>query len=314
MRRSILSRREASARSALIDYRLRAILVIALAGVVYALVARFALQGFPFSGDEYSYLLQAQGFARGVLKGAAPAYADWAALDHVVIDEFVRSKYPPGTSALLSLGVRAGAPWLVTPLEAVLALVISWFSARRLLGERRGFLAVAFLAAAPLFAYQAATFFSHTATLLWLSLATLALTHWAERKRSAWLVPVGICIGLLFLTRPLDAVLVGLSLLALRSWRGLLVAGASALPFVGIALWYNALQFGSPFTDGYHAYLPAFTKVYGPEGAVRNLDPLYAVSPEQIWNHLAVVETFCTFWTVPGSVLLACLGLGRPSG
>ena len=44
----------------------RAALVIVLAGVFYALLARFALEGYPYSGDEYSTVLQAEGFARGV--------------------------------------------------------------------------------------------------------------------------------------------------------------------------------------------------------------------------------------------------------
>ena len=47
-------------------------MVIVVAGIFYALVARFALEGYPYSGDEYSTVLQAEGFARGVLKAPAP--------------------------------------------------------------------------------------------------------------------------------------------------------------------------------------------------------------------------------------------------
>src|SRR5215469_1306749 len=83
-------------RPAVSRYGRRAALVIVCAGVFYALLARFALEGYPYSGDEYSTVLQAEGFARGVLKAPAPPYADWVAVDHVVIDQFVRSKYPPG--------------------------------------------------------------------------------------------------------------------------------------------------------------------------------------------------------------------------
>jgi 4-amino-4-deoxy-L-arabinose transferase-like glycosyltransferase len=289
-------------------YRLRAALLILVATVFYALLGRIALQGYPFSGDEYSTLLQAEGFARGALKARAPPYADWAAVDHVVIDEFVRSKYPPGTAALLSLGVRAGAPWLVTPLEGLLALVVFWFAARVVFDERRAFLAVAFLAAAPLFAYQSATFLSHTPTLLFAALGTLAVALWTRSRRDGYLLLFGLCVGCVFLIRPVDGALLGLSLVALGSLRALVIAGASSLPFVGLDLWYNKLQFGSPFTDGYTAYIPDFVAIYGESGAASNMHPLHLVSPIQVFHHLAEFETLFFQWTVPGTALLACLG------
>ena len=289
-------------------YGRRTALVIVIAGVFYALLARFALLGCPFAGDEYSTLLQAEGFARGALKAKAPPYADWVAVDHVVIDEFVRSKYPPGTAALLSLGVRAGVPWLVTPLEAVLALVAFWFAARVAFDERRAFLAVAFLAATPLFAYQAATFLSHTPTLLFAALATLAVALWVRSRRDGYLVLFGLCVGCVFIIRPVDGALLGLSLIAFGSLRALVISGGSSMPFVALNLWYNKLQFGSAFTDGYKADIPNFVAIYGESGAASNIHPLHVVSPIQIFNHLGVLETFFTQWTVPGSALVACLG------
>jgi len=295
--------RKASAR-----YGRRAALVIVFAGIFYALLARVALQGYPYAGDEYSVLLQAEGFARGALKARAPPYADWVAVDHVVMDGYVRSKYPPGTAALLALGVRAGVPWLVTPLEGVLALVAFWFAARVVFDARRAFLAVAFLAAAPLFAYQAATFLSHTPTLLFAALATLAVALWTRSPRAGHLVLFGLCVGCAFLIRPVDGALLGLSLIGLGSLRALLIAGGSSLPFVALTLWYNKLQFGSPFTDGYKADIPGFVAIYGESGAVSNIHPLHVVEPLQIFHHLAELETFFFEWTVPGAALLACLG------
>ena len=296
------------ARQTVSRYGRRAALLIVVAGAFYALLARVALQGYPYSGDEYSTVLQAEGFARGVLKAPAPPYADWAAVDHVVIDEFVRSKYPPGGAALLSLGVRAGVPWLATPLEGMLALVAFWFAARVVLDARRAFLAVAFLAAMPLFAYQAATFLSHTPTLLFGALAMLAVGRWARSGRDGWLVVFGLSVGCVFLIRPVDAVLLGLSLIAFRSIRPLLIGGVSAAPFLGLTLWYNDLQFGSPFIDGYEAGKAGFVAIYGESGAFRNVSLLHAVTPYEIFNHLAELETFFFEWTVPGAALLACLG------
>jgi 4-amino-4-deoxy-L-arabinose transferase-like glycosyltransferase len=285
-----------------------AALVIVSAGILYAVVARFALEGYPYSGDEYSTVLQAEGFARGVLKAPAPPYADWVAVDHVVIDQFVRSKYPPGAAALLALGVRVGVPWLVTPLEGMLALLVFWLAMRRVLDERRAFLAVAFLAAMPLFMYQSATFLSHTPTLLFGALAVLAVVLWARSGRDGWLVLFGLAVGCVWLIRPVDGAVLGLSLIAFGSLRALLIGGASATPFLALTLWYNKLQFGSPFIDGYEAAKPGFVAIYGESGAYRNVSLRYLVSPYEIWNHLAELQTFFFQWTVPGAALLACLG------
>ena len=289
-------------------YARRAVLVIVVAGTFYALVARFALEGYPYSGDEYSTVLQAEGFARGVLKAPAPPFADWAVVDHVVIDQYVRSKYPPGAAALLAPGVRAGVPWLVTPVEGMLALLVFWLAARLVFDARRAFLALAFLAAMPLFAYQAATFLSHTPTLLFGALAVLAVAQWGRSGGDGWLVLFGVSVGCVWLIRPVDGVLLGLSLIAFRSLRALLIGGAGAAPFLGLTLWYNAVQFGSPFIDGYEAGKPGFVAIYGESGAFRNISLLHAISPYEIFNHLAELETFFFEWTVPGAVLLACLG------
>src|SRR5580693_9109330 len=96
--------------------------LVAGLGVFYAVLARVGFHGFAYSGDEYSYLLQAELFARGVLHAPTPGHAELLRVDHVILEPWVCSKYPPGTSALLALGVRCGAPWLVTPVEAVVAL------------------------------------------------------------------------------------------------------------------------------------------------------------------------------------------------
>src|SRR5271167_4364787 len=67
-----------------------AAVMIAGFGVVYALVALFALRAFPFSGDEYATYLQAELFARGLLHAPAPAHPELLRVDHVILDGWVR--------------------------------------------------------------------------------------------------------------------------------------------------------------------------------------------------------------------------------
>jgi hypothetical protein len=289
-------------------FRAYALGVIGGLGVLYAIVSRLLLHAFPFSGDEYSTLLQASIFARGLLHTPAPAHAELFRVDHVVIDTLVRSKYPAGAAALLSLGVRAGVAWLVTPVEGVITLLFAWKAAKTLLEPRHAFITVALLGWSPLFLFNSASFYSHTAATMWLAAGFAALAQWTQDRRAVWLFAIGATLGCTFLTRPLDAVLFGAALLSFRSLRVVAFAVAGALPFFLIHLAYQDAQFGSPLADGYHAYAATFTDLYGKKEGGSQLSPLYAIDPIELYNHLDVLRAFLLDWTVPGTALLAVFG------
>ncbi len=284
------------------------LLLVALFGVAYAVLARVALRSFPFSGDEYSCFFQAELFARGLLHAPAPPHAELLRVDHVVMDDWVRTKYPPGTSALLALGVRAGLPWLVTPLEGVVALVAVWRTTLAHLGSRAALLALVVLGLSPLFSFQAASFFAHTPTTMWLALAFATTSLWMRTGSSVWPVLGGAAVGCAFLTRPGDAVCFAAALLVLRSPRVVWLTALGAAPFVVALLVYQALQFGSPFADGYHAYESTFRAIYGSKLTGHPLSLLYLVSPAEQANHLDVIRALAMEWTVPGTVLVAVIG------
>jgi hypothetical protein len=282
--------------------------LIAGFGALYALFGRFALHAFPFSGDEYATLLQAELFARGMFHAPAPAHAELFRVDHVIIDQIVRSKYPPGTAALLALGVRMGVPWLVTPVEGVVTLIFTWRAVRTLHGPREALAAVAFLGAAPLFLFHSASYYSHAATTMWLAIATASLARWTQDRRDSHLVLIGVFLGCAFLTRPLDAVLLGAALLAFRSARVIVLVGLGTLPLLGLHFAYQSVQFGSPMSDGYRLYAKTMADLYGAHEAVSQLSPSYFVDPLELFNHLDIARAFLLDWTVPGTVLVAAFG------
>jgi 4-amino-4-deoxy-L-arabinose transferase-like glycosyltransferase len=285
----------------------RAVVVMALLGVVYAALSRVALRAFPFSGDEYSCLLQAEIFARGLLHAPAPPHPELLRVDHVVMDAWVRTKYPPGTSALLALGVRAGAAWLVTPIEAVVALIAVWHTTRVHLGGRAAMAGLLVMGLSPLFAFQAATFFGHTPTTMWLALAFAATSRWFRTRGDGWSLLCGAAVGCAFLTRPGDAAFFAAALLVFRSRRLIVAVALGASPFVVAYFAYQAAQFGSPFADGYHAYEPTFRAIYH-EGSGHPIALRYLWDPKQQANHLDELCALVQDWTVPGSVLVAIAG------
>ena len=285
-----------------------AVLLIVLFGVACAGLSRLVFDAFPYSGDEYSMLLQAEAFARGVLHTHAPLHAELLRVDHVIIDDWVRSKYPPGASALLALGVRMGMPWLIAPLEGVVTLCLAFWTVRRELGLRSAWVTLIVLGLAPLFVFHSATFFSHAATTMWLALAFTAVSEWTRSKRDLWLVVLGLALGSAFLTRPADAVFFGAALLVLRSRRVVVFVALGVAPFLAVGLWYQAAQFGSPFTDGYHAYDPTLRAIYGAASAGRQISLRNLVSIEEQFHHIDLCRAFVVDWTVAGSVLLAIVG------
>jgi len=285
-----------------------ALALVALFGLLYALLARFALDAFPYSGDEYSLALQGELFARGVLKAAAPPHIEWLRVDHVVIDGFIRSKYPPGAAALLAIGARFGVAWLVTPIEGVLGVLAVWWSTRRLLGARAALVALVAVGLAPLYAFEAATFYAHTATVMFLAVGFACVAEWTRSRATGWLIATGMMLGCTFLTRPVDAVLFGAAMLSFRSARAVIVTALAAVPLVALSFAYQAAQFGSPLTDGYHAYQPTLEALYGASSAHNPLSIGNLWDPIQVWNHLDIFRSFFAEWTVPGALLVALVG------
>src|ERR1700722_3515411 len=212
-------------------------------GALYAAVGRYALEAFPYAGDEFSTALQARLFAHGMIRAPAPEHIEWLGVDHVAIGSWVRSKYPPGTAALLAVGERFNAIWIVNPLLAVATLAIFSSTARRWLGEGPALAGLVALGLAPLFAFHAASFYSHTPSVLFLAIAFAAVAGWLRRPLprggNGWLVVAGAALGCGFLVRPVDALLFGIAMASLRSVRALVITAFSALPFVLLNFAYQ---------------------------------------------------------------------------
>lgn len=282
--------------------------LVVIFGALYAVIARYALDAFPYSGDEYSLALQGELMAKGLLKAPAPLHAEWLRVDHVVIDTWVRSKYPPGGPALLSLGARYGVAWLVGPIESALTIGIVWHTVRRLLGARAALIGLVTIGAAPLFMFDAASFYMHAPTLLFLAIAFASIAQWTKCGCWPFLAIAGVAIGCAFLVRPIDALLFGATLLVFRSPRAVIIPALCAVPLVVINLWYQKLQFDGWLTDGYHAYHSTFIALYGESAAENPVSLKHFVSPIQIWNHIDIYGQMCLQWTLPGTVIAALFG------
>ena len=228
----------------------------------------------PHVEDELAYLFQAKTMAAGHVTAPSPPVNSLLFWTPFTNDDGHHwyGKYTPGYPAVLALGELVGAPWLVNPLAAALAVGLTVLLGARLYGQRTGLLAGALLAMSPMALVHSGTFFSHEVSLCWMLGALLAAERvWRTGSRRAGLV-VGACLGMLVLTRPFTAVAVMVPLAvaaAVQLWRRrcrrALVAAASAILIaLGLLLMYNQHTTGSATRFGYQVYWPFDTVGFGP--------------------------------------------------
>lgn len=241
---------------------LAAVAVVLSAFVYTCWIALAQYHAEPHILDASAYIFQAKIFASGRLSAAVPENLGAFQGPFMVADQgrwF--AQYPPGTSALLALGLLLHLPWLVEPVLGALALWGIYQLGRLMFSPRVALLAVLLGALSAFYLYLAASYLSHTIALFFGVYFLLSLLRFLERFRLRHLIIAGLSAGGLLLTRELSMVLVCGSSIAIllvfyrhRWWtERYRIAALAVLPAavlgicVALYLAYNALQTGSPF-------------------------------------------------------------------
>lgn len=212
--------------------------------------------------DTISYFTQARIFADGQLAVTSPAPHEFFDTPYMFTQGRTFSKYPPGWSALLAMGIWGRMPWILNPLITVLTLVAVFQLGRHIYDDETAAMAAGLMAVSVHVVYHATTYFSEPLGML---LAALGILTALKALRSGS-IPAGFlagcCWGALFLVRPYTALALalpvavwGLPLLLKRPRFGFVVAGL--IPFAGLValhLWYNRLSTGSAFTFPFSLY------------------------------------------------------------
>jgi hypothetical protein len=222
-------------------------------------VAFFLFDRAPHILDAIAYTFQARTFAAGLLTLPPPPLEDSFPMPFSLVWQgrwFVQ--YPPGTAALLALGMLVRLPWLVEPLLAAGAVVLIVLSARRQYGPGTALLVLPLLVTSPFLLLNAGSFLSHVPALFFACLALYAATRYAEGPAMRWAALAAAGLGLALLTREIVAVAYGVTIVlagliggARGRVRGLfldlavmaVILGAA----VGVYLGYNAALTGEPF-------------------------------------------------------------------
>lgn len=255
--------------------------VIALcvtAFIAIALISGQIFEHVPHSEDEVAYLFQAKVLAQNRLAVPTPLN-DQAFWSPFVLDYQGRrfGKYPPGWPALLSLGVRLNAPWIINGLLATFTLALIAWLGRCFYQPSTGLWAAGLGIITPGFLFLSSSLLSHTASLFWTTLALVAVYYLTTSSgRSVQLAALlgGLALGMTFITRPFAAVgigaAIGIFLLALivrreLKWAALLwlilggLAGAVLLPLY----WWQIT--GDPTFNAYLLVWPYDRIGFGPD-------------------------------------------------
>ena len=165
--------------------------------------------------------------------------------------------YPVGVplhmaGAASIIGWKFG-PFLVSPLAAVLSLLLVYLVGRELgLTRRLAIAGAAMLALNPTFCLAAIQPMSDAPATCWSLAAILAALR--SRGREVWGLPAGAAFGMAFLVRPTSVLLLIAIFLSLRfKPKVLLLFLLGGLPFIGIFCSYNAIAYGHPLQTGYFA-------------------------------------------------------------
>jgi hypothetical protein len=231
------------------------------AGVSVALIGKFIFCDYPYTGDEWSYFLQAEIFSQGRLHTDSPTYSRFFDVWGMVNNGKFYSWAPPGWPLLLTPGILLKVPWVVNPAISALTLLAIYHLGKLVYSRSVALLAVFFMLFSPFFLLHSASYFSHSSSLLFVTLFVFFYARGIERGADRDFLWAGLCGSMSFLIRPFDQVavfcLLGVYLLLLTlrgdvTVRKLVWFGMSHGVGVLLLLGYNFMQTGQPLTMGYH--------------------------------------------------------------
>lgn len=193
-------------------YEVLFLVILFIGGFVYLSWINYCiLEHVPHVQDSVVYNFQAQLLSRGRIFAPIPPVPQAFALESFLIFKGGRwfGQYPFGHPFLLAFGHLVGMPWIVPPLVGASVLIVVYLIAKELFSRKVAAVASLLAFFSPFFQMNASNFMSHSSASFYLALAVLFLIRACggqERSgRKLYAFFSGLSLGLLFNTRPLNA-------------------------------------------------------------------------------------------------------------
>jgi hypothetical protein len=168
-------------------------------GAFAILIGKFIFDDYPYSGDEWSYFLQAEIFSQGHLHVNSPLHPRFLDVWGMVNDGKFYAWTPPGWPLLLVSGILLQVPWLVNPLVAALTRLSVYYLGRLVYNASVALLAVLFMLLSLFFLLHSASYFAHSSSLLFITLCVFFGARGIERKTKREFLWAGLCGSMSFL-------------------------------------------------------------------------------------------------------------------
>lgn len=229
----------------------------------------YVFDASPHIPDDAMYLFQARVLSTGSTSVPAPPVPEAFDLYMLVVeDDKWYSVNIPGWTALLSLGVLLGIPWLLNPLIGALSIPVAHAIIRRVADYGTANLVALLLATSPWVIYLSASLQPQPSSLLFCLLSMLCLLRATELHSWKFALLGGVAAGIIFCIRPLDGLLCGIAagiyMLFTRSDRlfsRLVGYGAGCVITGSLLLAYNFYETGSLLEMTYENY---FDRIWSP--------------------------------------------------
>ncbi|GEM_PF-2110578 len=264
----VASRKLEGRTAGLRQYAFIAIVLLANAALII-FTNQFTLQNNQNSGDEQSYLLQAQIFASGRLSVPSHPMREFFTLYHTIDDGKFHSKYPPGWPLLLTPFVLLGLPMAANLVFSLLATLATYLIGREFFSETAGRISAILMATSPYMVMFSASYYSQPAALFFTALATYLYLKYSGRHGSMHLALCGIACGILFNIRPFDGAIVFALFAGHLLWgyirhgnkipeiiKKTFIISAGFLALAAVMLLYNYLQTQDPLLMPFVKYDP----------------------------------------------------------
>lgn len=244
---------------ALLAFRPLSFLTAVWVFVITLLLSITAFDQMPRLPDEVAYLFQAKMYAAGQLYVPAPegALAKALAYDWIsILNGKWYSIFPPGWPVVLAGGVAIGAPFIVNPLLSALGVWLGHGFVARIASRRLAALVALLMCVSPWYLAMGATLMSHMLTLVLVLGAWHLVLCTGSRRPLAWAL-AGLLMGALFLTRPLEGVVIGTltglwamsraDLRSLSGWCAVAAYGGGCILIGALVFPYNQMLTANPF-------------------------------------------------------------------
>ena len=222
-------------------HRTAVVFLCFIAFALSALVSRSVFERLPHLEDEVAYLYQARVFAIGdvVIPSPDSRRAFWQPfiVDNNGTGEYRRfSKYTPGWSLTLALGVAMGQAWVINALLAAVAVALVYRLGSEIYSQDVGLIAAVLLTFSPAALLLNGSLMAHTAALTEILVFIYALWRMETATvRWRWALLGGVALGIMLITRP--APMVGMAL-PFVAWVGV----KAFYKLVAKGLWQARLQ------------------------------------------------------------------------